>query len=188
MENLKTKLSQKISDILRQEILQNKITEGDHFNEAVLAERFGVSRGPIREALRILETEGLVVTPPNGRTLAHQFTPDDIDSYYNLRYFIESESIKKILAAPADDSYWQWIDEMEQRLLKSREYLDSNDEGSFTQMDSEFHLSILTKANIKVYPRLEEHGQHEPLHHGDQSQLYQKRAASQPANDLCLSR
>ncbi|MEA5004240.1 MAG: GntR family transcriptional regulator [Christensenella sp.] len=151
INNLKTNLAQRISDILRQEILGNEINEGDRFNETELATRFGVSRGPIREALRLLEMEGLVMTPSNGRSIATGFTPSDIDGYYDLRYFIESESIKKILSKPADDEYWAWIKEMERLLDQSRVHLELNNEGVFTDLDGEFHRAIIMQANFKVY-------------------------------------
>ena len=61
---LKESLSQRISDILRLEIIENAIKEDEFFNETELATRFGVSRGPVREALRILETDCLVSTQP----------------------------------------------------------------------------------------------------------------------------
>ncbi len=149
--NLKTNLAQRISDILRQEILGNEIHEGDHFNETALATRFGVSRGPIREALRLLEMEGLVMTPSNGRSVATGFTPDDIGGYYDLRYFIESESIKRILSKPADDDYWEWIRKMESILDQSRIQLELNNEGVFTELDGDFHRAIIMQANFKVY-------------------------------------
>ncbi|MBR4079799.1 MAG: GntR family transcriptional regulator [Christensenellaceae bacterium] len=148
---IKEELYFKIANILRQEILENKIPEGTHFNEAALAERFGVSRGPVREALRSLEREGFANTLPSGRTISTSFSSDDIQYYYNMRTYIETESIKKILSEPETEDYIDWINQLEEILAKSKIFLDRNDENRFVQLDKEFHLAILSRANIKIY-------------------------------------
>ncbi len=148
---IKVDLYCKIADILRQEILENKIPEGTHFNESALAERFGVSRGPVREALRCLEREGFATTQPSGRTISNSFSSSDIQYYYNMRTYIESESIRKILSESETPDYADWIKQLEEILAQSKIYLDRNDENRFVQLDSEFHLAILTRANIKIH-------------------------------------
>lgn len=89
---LKESLSQRISDILRLEIIENAIKEDEFFNETELATRFGVSRGPVREALRILETDCLVATQPNGRTKVLAITADDCRAHYDLRRFLKTKA------------------------------------------------------------------------------------------------
>ena len=148
---LKNNLAITIADILRQDIMKNEIQEGVHFNEAALATRFGVSRAPIREALRSLEIEGLLKTLPNGRSVAIGFIPDDIEGYYNLRYFVESESIRKILSKTADDDYWIWIGQLEDILKEAYVQLERNHEDLFVTLDEEFHREIIKRANYKGY-------------------------------------
>lgn len=149
--NIKTTLAYRISDILRQEIVVNKIKKGDHFNETLLAKRFGVSRGPIRDALKALETEGFATSLPNGRSIANGFTKEDIAGYYNLRFFLESESIKYILGKAADQEYWEWISDLEAILSESHIQLENDNEWAFTELDSKFHYTIVSKANFKLY-------------------------------------
>ena len=148
---VKVDLYCKIADILRQEILENVIPEGTHLNESALAERFGVSRGPVREALRCLDREGLATTQSSGRTISNSFSSDDIQYYYNMRTYIETESIKKILSESETPDYADWIKHLEDILAQSKIYLDRNDENRFVQLDSEFLLAILTRANIKIH-------------------------------------
>ncbi|MGI6161591.1 MAG: GntR family transcriptional regulator [Christensenellales bacterium] len=149
--SIKTNLSDKIANILRQEILENKIRQGVHFNENELAERFGVSRGPVREALRTLETEGLVKIPSNGRAICQGFSLHDLSDYYGIRYFIESESIKRIFEEPDSPSYRKWISDLEELLKQARVCLGEDSQERFMQLDSQFHESFLTRANVKVY-------------------------------------
>ena len=147
---LKTALSFKIANILRQEIYENTIKVGAHLNEAAIAARFGISRGPLRDAIHILENEGLVKTPPNGRTVIMGFSTKEITEYYELRYYLESEAIRKILSEPEDKSYHDWLNDLEQLLSESNEYLKYDDKDLFTTADYHFHLSIHNRANNTI--------------------------------------
>lgn len=147
---LKTVLSSKIANILRQEIYENTIKVGEHLNEAAIAARLGISRGPLRDAIHILENEGLVKTQPNGRTFVVGISTSGISEYYELRYYLESEAIRKILSEPEDKSYHDWLNDLEQLLNESKAYLKYNDKDLFTTADYQFHLSIHTKANNTI--------------------------------------
>ena len=148
---LKVSLADRISNILRQEILSNDISDGTLLNENELASRFGISRGPVREALRTLEIEGFVKSLPNGRTEASGFTAEDMQYYYNIRYFIESESIKIILSKPRDHDYDMWIEHLEGILNESKQYINYTNQDRFSELDCEFHMSFLLRADIKIY-------------------------------------
>ena len=148
---LKTVLSSKIANILRQEIYKNTIKLGEHLNEAAIAARLGISRGPLRDAIHILENEGLVKTPGNGRTVVMGFSTKEITEYYKLRYYLESEAIRKILSEPEDKSYQDWLNDLKQLLNESKEYLKYNDKDLFTTADYHFHLSIHTRANNTIF-------------------------------------
>ncbi|MBU4292780.1 MAG: GntR family transcriptional regulator [Actinobacteria bacterium] len=147
---LKTVLSSKIAGILRQEIYENTIKVGAHLNEAAIAARLGTSRGPLRDAIHILENEGLVKTPPNGRTFVVGFSTKEIIEYYELRYYLESKAIHKILSEPENQSYHDWLNDLEQLLSESKQYLKYDDKDLFTTADYKFHLSIHTRANNTI--------------------------------------
>ena len=148
---LKTALSSKTADILRQEIYENTIKVGVHLNEAAIAARLGISRGPLRDAIRILENEGLVKTPPNGRTFVVGFSTKEITEYYELRYYLESKAILKILSEPEDQSYRDWLNDLEQLLSESKTYLKYDDKNLSTTADFQFHLSIQERANNTIF-------------------------------------
>jgi len=148
---LKTVLSSKIANILRREIYENTIKVGEHLNEGAIAARLGTSRGPLRDAIHILENEGLVKTPSNGRTFVAGFSTKEITEYYELRYYLESRAITKILSEPEDESYYDWLKDLEQLLNESKVYLKYDDKNISPTVDFEFHLSIQTRANNTIF-------------------------------------
>ena len=64
----RTSLSQEVYQHLQQQIITLELAPGEKLNDLELAEQFGVSRTPVREALKKLEEEGLVVFKPGSRT------------------------------------------------------------------------------------------------------------------------
>jgi GntR family transcriptional regulator, gluconate operon transcriptional repressor len=148
---LKTALSSKIANILRQEIYENTIKVGTHLNEVAIAARLGVSRGPLRDAIHILENEGLVKTPPNGRTFVVGFSIKEITEYYELRYYLESKAILKILSEPDNQSYRDWLSGLEQLLNENKTYLNYNDKNFSAVTDFQFHHYIQTRANNTIF-------------------------------------
>ena len=85
-QNSKGGVSQaiRLRDVLEDEIVNGELKPGDRLDEAALAERFGVSRTPIREAFKYLVGSGLVETIPNrGSFVASVGLPQLIDSVHN---------------------------------------------------------------------------------------------------------
>lgn len=147
---LKTGLSSKIANILRQEIYGKIIEIGEHLNETAIASKFGISRGPLRDAIRILENEGLVRTPSNGRTVVLGFSESEVIEYYELRYYLESQAIKKILSEPEDESYHAWLASLERLLVNVKTYKQYDDKDLIRKIDYEFHLSIQSRSNNRI--------------------------------------
>jgi DNA-binding GntR family transcriptional regulator len=79
---------------LREAILHGELGAGAEISQVKLAEEFGVSRGPVREALRLLEREGLVQAELNRRVRVAPLTPTDLEELYALRISTESLGIR----------------------------------------------------------------------------------------------
>jgi DNA-binding GntR family transcriptional regulator len=85
----RVRLSADVADQVRVAILRGQFAPGQHLREDELANLLQVSRGPIREALAMLEREGLVnVAPHRGATVV-QLTPEDLAEVYSLRTGLE---------------------------------------------------------------------------------------------------
>jgi DNA-binding GntR family transcriptional regulator len=78
---------------LRECILDGRLPPGTKLSQAGLAEQLGVSRTPLREALRMLQEEGLVEFEPNQRMRVAGFDPAGLDSTYGARILLESLAV-----------------------------------------------------------------------------------------------
>ncbi len=87
---------------LRSAIVGGRFERGTRLVEERLAAEFGVSRGPIRSALRALESEGLVATRQRGGMVVSGFTREDLSSLFRVRYLLESSAIRWGIGAGAD--------------------------------------------------------------------------------------
>jgi DNA-binding GntR family transcriptional regulator len=79
-----------VADVLRDAIVTGMLQAGEVLNQVELARQFGVSRVPVREALRRLEAEGLVVSPPHRRTVVAALTPSLLDEIFDVRIVLET--------------------------------------------------------------------------------------------------
>lgn len=82
-----------VADSLRNGILSGKIPEGAQLRQDELAAKFGVSRMPIRDAIRQLEAEGLVTTERNKGAFVSVMTIDDVVEIYDMRIMAETTAL-----------------------------------------------------------------------------------------------
>ncbi len=82
-----------IRDHLRTEILKGRLDPGSEINQVQIAATFGVSRGPVREAFRLLERDGLIDTRINYRARVAGLSVDDLEHLYALRVLNESVAL-----------------------------------------------------------------------------------------------
>jgi DNA-binding GntR family transcriptional regulator len=75
--------------VLREAILSGKLPPGDTLGEESLGRQLGLSRTPIREALVLLQSEGLIDTLPNRPAAVRSFTAEDLHEMYSLRAVLE---------------------------------------------------------------------------------------------------
>lgn len=126
-------LGARIAHQLRFQIVSGKIDSGAHLAEERLAESFGVSRGPIRDALRQLASEGLVETR-RGRVYAIGLNDQDIDELYSLRESLESLAVRSTLSRERVD--WSHF---ERSIERMRDAADRQAAGDFAEADLAFH-------------------------------------------------
>ncbi len=123
---------------LRESIVNGTLSPGMHLVESELARQLGVSRGPLREALRILETEGLVESFPGRGSFVIHISKKDIGEIYSLRCILEEEAIKRAAECRTDED----LDRLEQILESMFEAAKAGDPSIVTRLDFEFHREI----------------------------------------------
>jgi DNA-binding GntR family transcriptional regulator len=93
----------RVRDLLEEAILEGELKPGERLRAEALAQRFGTSRTPIREALLQLEGQGLVEVEPNRGAVVRAFDRDDLRDLYNLRAILEPAAAA--LAATRRDAF-----------------------------------------------------------------------------------
>lgn len=110
-------LSRRIVDQLKRVIIAGELRPGDRVLETDLAEQLGVSRGPVREAFRQLEQEGLLVSYPHRGTFVASVPEDEIEEVYALRAQIEVYAARRVVARQPEEAaraLQAIVDEMEE--------------------------------------------------------------------------
>ena len=92
-----------VADALRDEILDGRLPAGSRLVETELAERFGVSRGPVRDALAELARAGLAVDLPRRGTFVSSLSEADLQEVYVIRRAIEEAAVALAIARATDD-------------------------------------------------------------------------------------
>src|SRR3546814_15119151 len=85
-------LHNELADRLRHMIVEGELAPGEKLAEKELCQRFGVSRTPLREAMRVLATEGLVLLTPNRGCTVATPTLADLDQAFPLQGALEAPS------------------------------------------------------------------------------------------------
>ncbi|HER24593.1 MAG TPA: GntR family transcriptional regulator [Candidatus Atribacteria bacterium] len=132
-------LSQKVYQVLKTEIIKGSLKPGTKLLENKMAEQLGVSRTPLREALKELAAEGFVKMTPNQGMMVSRFSIKDIQEVLQIRSILEGLAAR--LAAELIKK--EEIKELEKYLKKMEFYTNKDDVLSFSEMDAEFHELIL---------------------------------------------
>jgi DNA-binding GntR family transcriptional regulator len=135
--------SARVASYLRVAILGGQLRPGDRIRQEEVAERFGASRLPVREALRMLEAEGLTELEPHKGARVPRLTQHEVEVIYQMRERLEplalAESLPRLTVG--DD----------ERLGKLQRRIEDNDDlEKFLDLDREFHM--LTYSGCPVEP------------------------------------
>lgn len=131
-------LSDQVSTLLVRELIFGRLQPGQRINEAELARQLGISRNPIREAIRRLEERGLLVAVPRKGTFVRTFLHSDIDEIFSFRVVVERFAMEQALPQMTDadiDRIAGFVDSMVAAA-------NANDEIALVENDLAFHLEI----------------------------------------------
>jgi len=147
-------LSRKVYRALKTEIIKGSLKPGTKLSEGKIAEQMGISRTPIREALRELAAEGFVKITPNQGMIISNLSIEDIQEVLQIRGVLEGLAARLAAKTISNDE----IKELEEILEKMKIYTQKNDVIAFGEIDYEFHCLILkicsNKQLMKIYDNL----------------------------------
>ena len=133
-----------VRDALEQMILLGEIAAGERLNEAALAEQLGVSRGPVREAARSLEREGLVEAIANEGVYVRSLSPQDGLELYDLRAMIAGYLCAAV-AERADPGIAQELRDFHGAMERA---MATGDEAGYFDLNLAFHDRIADAAGM----------------------------------------
>lgn len=138
--------SNQIAANLRRAIISGEIESGSQITESDLAARFGVSRGPLREAMGQVAAEGLIETIPYTGTRVLKLSPEDVREIYSLRTALETLAFREIWDR-RDDAFAGELEARHKDLLAT---LELDDHVSSSEAEVRFHSLVYEMSGHKL--------------------------------------
>ena len=117
-------------------IIQGEFKPGEHIAQERLTKTLGVSRTPVRDAIKRLEAEGLLITKPHCGAVVFQLSKERLTEIYDIRILMEQYCAARTCIRASDDD----IRQLEEISLKMLDF--SNNSKEFMQLDRQFHTQI----------------------------------------------
>lgn len=146
MEHQEKSLSSQILAQIREDILSGTYAQGEELKEATLGAKLGVSRTPVREALRQLEQEGLVEIVPNRGARVTGISQQDIRDIYQMRYWLEGMAAHMA----AENMTEEELAELEEVILLSEFHLKNHKHDKMVCLDGRFHELIYQASTSRM--------------------------------------
>lgn len=139
-------LRARVFNQILEDILEGRHKTGDPLVETKLAEELGVSRTPVREALRQLELEGLVSLIPNRGVIVAGVTESDVEDIYSIRSRLEGLAVRWAAERMSPEDLRQ----LEETAELMEYYTRRSDYRQLSRLDAKFHDLIYTAGRSKV--------------------------------------
>ena len=136
-------LREHVLERLRTAIVNGELKPGQTLVEADLAAELGVSRAPLREAINILGSEGLVEIMPYRGTTVKKLTRKDIEELYAVRAMMEVFAIRHIILF---DSPAEVVDALREICIAMQKAADNGDLHAINQLDRHFHDTLVASS------------------------------------------
>ena len=145
-------LAVEITERLRQMILEGQLQPGEKINEKLLTQQFGVSRTPLREAMKVLAADALLELIPNrGAIITKQSTAELAEVF---RVLATLEGLAGELAA--ENAKQSDLDEIEALTRDLRKSYDAGDRPTYFRINQLIHAKILSAAGNETLARMHE--------------------------------
>lgn len=134
-------LYEDVAECLRQRIAAHTLKPGDWIDEIAIATELGISRTPLREALKVLAAEGLITMKMRRGAYVTEASENDLREVYEILSLLEADAAAYV-AQHADATQLQTLQDLHTLLEQSTEDLDA-----FFRANEQFHIQLLDMAN-----------------------------------------
>lgn len=168
-----------VHERLRDAILRGEVEAGATTSQAALAELLGAGRTPLREALRMLQREGLVISEPNRRVRIADLSSDDAEELYIMRIALECVAIRITVPTLTSDDFAA----LEGFMAQMDHYMKDDDMRGWRTPHLAFHNLLVAGAGPRVsheMSQLFDHAERYRLRYGIHS-IWPERAAEHRA-------
>lgn len=150
LDNTEATPKLRIQDEIRHDIIFGVLPSGSRVTEAALAKKYGISRVPVREALRGLEMEGFVESKPYAGSTVAAIPVDEADDLFAVREALEAaiaaraarRAAAQFSAGHPDDGWWSIRKEIAQILAEGDEAVAADRQEQLPELNIRFHLAI----------------------------------------------
>lgn len=129
-----------IAESLREAINSGALADGEVLNQVAIAERFGVSRVPVREAMRELQAEGLIEAESHRRAVVRAVSLERLCETFEVRALLEGFLIERALPN-IDDACLAELRALEKKMSKTRDHT------AWLKLNARFHVTLLEQAD-----------------------------------------
>jgi DNA-binding GntR family transcriptional regulator len=143
-------LREQVRRQIKQLILTNHLRPGQPIIIDRLADELGVSHTPVREALAMLEHDGLVITRPYGTPQVAEITSDDVRDAWEMRLLLEGWAVRKATSVLTDEE----IDLLEESLTLARREAKPGRYDAHLESDIAMHDMIIQAVDNKLFSHL----------------------------------
>lgn len=140
-------LREKVTNDIRNAILKGELKSGSRLKENDIADQMGVSRGPVREAIRQLEREGLLITYPYRETVVADIEVDEVkEILIPIRLHLEGFVIKRYIEQ-MDEPFFE---QLQQVIHQMSSCFEENQMDQLIELDVQFHEIIINRASERT--------------------------------------
>ena len=136
----------RVYESIREDILNGRYPQHTELRETAIGTELGVSRTPVREALRQLELEGLVTIIPNRGAYVNAITAKDVKDIYSIRSMLEGLCARWA----TEEITKEQLDGMEEIICLTEYHTEKGNYGKLHELDSQFHERLYEASNSRI--------------------------------------
>jgi DNA-binding GntR family transcriptional regulator len=141
---------------LRRKILLGELEPGATFSQVQLSAQLGVSRTPLREAVRLLQTEGLLTSEPRRRVRVSPVTSEDFEDLYAMRIVLDSLAVRLTVPQLTDAELAQ----ARLAYLEATAAASQGDNAGYREPHRRFHFALYAHSGARLMQRVEDLWEH----------------------------